>query len=198
MHTKLFASLALAAAFSAALALPGAGQAAVLTGTSASSTNTVTDYSAAGAVSFDLDLENFAPTRLAFVLEEADLLGTLSLNAIIRNLSGDGISRFSFSLQGIGIAAVGSVTPTFGSVDQVNVGSNGAGIVFGRPEWAEFHFGNALGEAGASDWLLDTAGLRAGDSFSITAEVPEPSTAALMLSALCMSSLLVVRRKRRG
>ena len=54
-----------------------------------------------------------------------------------------------------------------------------AGISFARPEYAEFQFGNVLG--GGQDWLLATSGLRAGDSFSITATVPEPSSAALVL-----------------
>jgi hypothetical protein len=185
----------------AALALPcitlsGTSQAAVLTGTSAAAANTVTDYSSAGQVSFDLDLATFAPTRLEFVIEEADLLGPLSLNAIIRNLSGTALTGFEFTLGGISFAQAGSVTPTFGTLGQVGNGASYATIVFSAPEWAEFQFGNPLTETGATDWLLSTAGLRAGDTFSITAEVPEPPTPALMLSALCMSGLLAWRRRR--
>jgi hypothetical protein len=186
-----------AIAFAAALAYSGAGHAAVLTTSSGAAGNTVADYSAPGQVSFDLDLARLAPTRLEFTVEAGDLLGPLSMNAIVRNLSGAALTGFDFRLDGIGFAQAGSVTPTFGTLGQVGYGSGYASIGFGTPEWAEFHFGNPLAGNGAADWLLSTEGLRAGDTFSITAEVPEPSTAALMLSALCMSSLLTLRRRRR-
>jgi len=178
----------------AALALSGASQAAVLVGSTGS--NTVTDYSSAGIAAFNLDLEDFSGTRLVFRVEDGDLLGPLSLNAIVANLSGDALSRFNFGLEGITFARAGSVTPTFGSLGSVNGGADAVSIGFNTPEWAEFHFGNPLAESGATDWLLNTAGLRAGDTFAITAEVPEPSSMALV--ALCMSGLLAMRRKQRG
>lgn len=178
----------------AALAVCGASQAAVLVGSTGA--NTVTDYSGAGVAAFNLDLENLSSTRLVFRVEEEDLLGPLGLNAIIANLSGNALSRFNFGLEGITFAGAGSVTPTFGSLGSVNSGADAVTIGFSTPEWAEFHFGNPLAETGATDWLLNTAGLRAGDTFTITAEVPEPSSMALM--ALCMSGLLVMRRKQRG
>jgi hypothetical protein len=196
MQAKPLFALAFALAF--ALTLAPAGHAAVLTGSSVHGGNTVADYSTPGAVSFDLDLEHFAPTRLDFRLEADDLLGPLSLNAIVRNLSGAALTAFDFRLEGIRFAQAGSVTPTFGTLGRISYGSDYASIDFRTPEWAEFHFGDPLGAASATDWLLNTAGLRAGDTFSITAEVPEPSTAALMLSALCMSSLLALRRRQRG
>jgi hypothetical protein len=189
---------ALAFALASALTLSPAGHAAVLTGSSVHGGNAVADYSTPGAVSFDLDLEHFAPTRLDFRLEADDLLGPLSLNAIVRNLSGAALTAFDFRLEGIRFAQAGSVTPTFGTLGRIAYGSDYASIDFQTPEWAEFHVGDPLGAAGATDWLLNTAGLRAGDTFSITAEVPEPSTAALMLSSLCMSGLLALRRRQRG
>lgn len=188
-----------ASLLAAAMALACAGaQAAVLTGATGPSANTVLDYSTAGQVAFDLDLgiADFGSTRLEFTLEEADLLGPLSLNALVRNLSGAALDNFRFGLDGITFAAAGSITPTFGTLGQTSHGADYASITFSSPEWAEFHFGNPLSEAGATDWLLSTAGLRAGDTFTITADVPEPSTAALMLSALCMSSLLTMRRRK--
>jgi hypothetical protein len=184
--TKLFA-------FVAALALSGAANAAVLTGTGGS--NAVTDYSAAGLVSFDLDLENFSGTTLDFALEADDLEGPLSFNALVRNLAGADLSRFTFSLQGIRFAGAGSVTPSFGAVGAVDAGERAAVISFARPEHAEFQFGNVLG--GGQDWLLDTHGLVAGDSFSITATVPEPPSAALVLPMLCMAALMAARRRKK-
>ncbi|MEN3274927.1 MAG: hypothetical protein V7631_717 [Massilia sp.] len=195
MHLKKFAAASVAS-FVAALSLAGPANAAVLLGAGGSSANTVTDYSAQGAVSFDLDLENFNAATLRFELEEEDLLGPLSLNAIVRSLSGTALNQFHFKLKGISFAAPGSVTPTFGSLDGVRHGGDYSSIAFARPEWAEFHFGNPLAAESSSDWLLDTRGLRAGDTFVITANVPEPGTLALMLPALCMAGLVARRRKK--
>jgi len=176
----------------AALTFSGAAQAVVLTGTTG--TNTVTDYSGAGLVSFDLDLENFSATTLNFMLDADDLRGPLSFNALVRNLAGAELSRFTFSLQGIRFAGAGSVTPAFGQVGRIDTGELAAGISFVRPEWAEFQFGNVLG--GGQDWLLDTSGLRAGDAFAITATILEPSSAALVLPMLCMAGLMAARRRK--
>ena len=194
MKSTLIGAFALAAA----LALPQS-QAAILTGTTGS--NTVTDYSGAGLASFDLDLATFTPTTFSFVLEAGDLAGPLAFNALVRNLAGTALDEFSFSLNGIAFYAAGSVTPAFGTVGATTSGAHTASVVFDAPEWAEFQFGNPLGVPGAADWLLDTAGLRAGDTFTITAataaaaEVPEPSSALLAMTAL-LGMTAAYKRKR--
>jgi hypothetical protein len=194
MKNTLIGALALAAA----LALPQS-QAAILTGTSG--TNTVTDYSGAGLAAFDLDLATFTPTTFSFVLEAGDLTGPLAFNALVRNVAGTALDAFSLSLNGIAFVAAGSVTPAFGTVGSATSGAHTANVVFSAPEWAEFQLGNALGVPGASDWLLDTTGLRAGDTFTITAattraaEVPEPSSALLAMTAL-LGMTAAYRRKR--
>lgn len=176
------------------LALAGAANAALLTSTTG---NSVTNYSAPSLLSFDLDLANFSTTKLDFVIEEADLLSSsLSFNAIVRNLSGVGLSRFTFSLQGIAFARPGSVTPTFGTVGATEHSSGAAAVSFSAPEYAEFHFGNPFASDGFSDWLLDVSTLRAGDTFSITAAIPEPSTLALMLASLAMFSFAAGNRDK--
>lgn len=187
-----------AAVLAAALSFSGSAHAALLLDSNGSPANTVTDYSTPGAVSFDLDLAHLSPTTLRFQIEEADLLGPLSLNAIVRNLSGAALNGFHFNLQGISYLSAGSVTPTFGTLGGVSSDLDYASISFASPEWAEFHFGNPLALAGGADWLLDTRGLAVGDSFVISAEVPEPSTFALMLPALCMAGLMAVRRRKQG
>jgi hypothetical protein len=195
MKTKLIGACALAAA----LALPHLSQAAVLTGTTGPAANIVTDYSGAGLASFDLDLATFAPTTFSFVLEAGDLAGPLAFNALVRNMAGTALDEFSFSLNGIAFFAAGSVTPAFGTVGSTTSGAHTANVVFSAPEWAEFQFGNALGAPGAADWLLDTNGLRAGDTFTITAataaEVPEPPGALLAMTAL-LGMAAAYRRKR--
>ena len=193
MHFAKFA-----APFVAALSFSASANAALLLDSTGSAANTVTDYSAPGAVSFDLDLAHLSPTTLRFVVEADDLLGPLSLNAIVRNLSRAALSGFHFNLQGISYLAAGSVTPTFGTLGAVNHGSDYASMTFASPEWAEFHFGNPLALANQTDWLLDTRGLAVGATFAISAEVPEPSSVALMLPALCMASLMAARRRRKS
>ena len=192
-HFAVAAAAALALAASASSA-----NAAILLTTDGSPANTITDYSVPGAVSFDFDLANFNAATLRFSIEEQDLLGPLSLNAIINNLSGTALNQFHFRLSGISFAAPGSVTPTFGTLGAVKHGADYASIAFASAEWAEFHFGNPLGMNGASNWLLDTRGLNAGDTFVISAEVPEPSTLALLLPTLCMAGLMAARRRKKG
>jgi hypothetical protein len=187
-----------AAAFIAALSFAGSADAALLLTTNGAPANTVTDYSAPGAVSFDLDLVKLAAGSLRFQIEAQDLLGPLSLNALVRNLSGTALNEFQFNLSGISFLSAGSVTPTFGTLGAVNYGARYASINFAAPEWAEFHFGNPLMVNGQADWLLDTRGLSAGDTFVISAEVPEPASLALMLPALCMAGLVAARRRRKG
>ena len=177
-----------------ALALSSSAHAALLVGTSGSAANAVTDYSDAGVVSFDLGLRNFTGTTLNFVLQEADLGGPLSLSAMVFNLSGISFPQFHFGLQGISFAAPGSVS-AFSQVLSVSNSANHAAITFANGEPAEFQFGNPTLVSGRSDWLLDTTGMRAGDTFSIVAEVPEPSTIALMLPLL-LGGLMVARRRQ--
>jgi len=198
MHKQLTVALALAAA----LALPQAAQAVVLTGSTGPAANTVTNYSGAGLASFDLDLATFAPTTFSFVLEDADLAGPLAFNALVRNLAGAALDEFSVALDGIAFLAAGSVTPAFGTVGTIGYGAHTANVAFSAPEWAEFQFGNALGTPGTANWLLDTAGLRAGATFTLTAataraaEVPEPSSAVLVMSALALLGATAAKRKR--
>jgi hypothetical protein len=178
----------------AALAMTAPASAAIFTGSSTPGA-TVTDYSTASLVSFDLDMTDFSTTRLAFMLEEGDLLSPLlSLNAIVRNLSGAGLQRFTLSVDGMAFSGQGSVTPTFGTLGATTYGSHAATVDFLTPEWAEFHFGNPLALADKSNWMLDVSGMRAGDTFGITSSVPEPSTLALMLACTALLSF-TARRK---
>jgi len=183
------------AATLAALTLSLPSHAALLLGAQGGA-NVATDYSADGLVSFNLDMADSSAVHLRYRIEEADLAGPLSLSAMILNLSGVPFSQFNFAVSGIAFMnTVGSVTPAFGSVAGVNVSTNLVGIRFDGFEPAEFNFGNPLGEAGLSDWLFDTSGLRAGDVFTVTAYVPEPSSVALMLPLL--AGLVAARRRRK-
>ena len=181
-----------AAAFAvSALAFSTSASAVVLTGSSGA--NVVDDYSVDGLVSFDLDLRDFSTTTLNFVLEEADLAGPLRFNAIVRNLVGLSMHELSLGLQGISYATAGSVNAFSGA--QASYSSHHAVIKFANGETTDILFGNPTMVDGRSDWLLDTSGLSAGDSFSIVAQVPEPSTVAMVLPLL--AGLLLARRRKR-
>lgn len=187
---KLFAAAA------TAFALSNPASAALLVSSTGVPGNTVTNYSEAGLVSFDLELINFSGARLNFVLEQADLAGPLSLNAIIKNMTLQLLPKFNFDLQGISYASSGSVTAGFGTIGSVSNTASNANIAFSNGEPADFYFGNPLGNAGQFDWLLDTTGMQAGDTFSITAQVPEPASLALMLPLL--AGLVAARRRKRN
>lgn len=195
MQLAKFAA-ALGAALAVSFTAAGPANAALLLTSSGSTANTVTDYSAPGAVSFDLDLENFSATTLRFEIQAGDLLGPLRLNALVRNLSGAALNQFHVNLRGISFLSAGSVTPTFGTPGGVEHGPAYASIRFASPEWAEFQFGNPLALNDKADWLLDTRGLAVGDTFLVSAEIPEPSTIALLLPALFMAGLIGKRRRK--
>ena len=120
------------------------------------------------------------------------------LYSVANQGSGKVLDITAGSLQGIAFANPGSVTPAFGTIKQVTSTSSAAAISFATPEFAEFQFGNPLSLNGKSDWVFDTTGLRAGDAFSITATVPEPSSFALLLSALALMGVYAVRRNGQG
>lgn len=183
--------------FLAALALSGSAHAALFTGASGPAGN-VTDYSTGALVAFDLDVKDFSKTTLNFVIEQDDLQGPLSLNALFRNLSGANWTHFNVSLKGISFAGAGSVTPAFGTVGNVALTSSAATIVFSTPEPAEFQFGNVFAEPNQVNWLLQTANLQVGDAFSITTSVPEPASMLLMLSGLAAVGVAARRRRRQA
>jgi hypothetical protein len=189
----LLATLLGAAAFAAVSA--DSAQAAVLTSTNAAPGTVATDFSSAGLVAFNLDLAQLRNTTLTFTLEAADLAGpTLAFNALVSNLSGAGFSRFGFHVDGISFSgAQGSVTPLFTGVASVTAGAQAVDVAFTGPEYAELHFGNPLAENGKLDWSFSTAGLQAGDTFSVTSAVPEPGNVALVLAGLGV--IAAVRRR---
>ena len=187
---KLIGAAAVALTFSAS------ANAALLVGSSGSPANTVESYSGAGLVSFDLLLNDFSGAKMTFRLEEADLAGPLSLSALVSNMTRLSMPKFNFDLQGITFAAAGSVTPGFGTIGSVNYSATNANIAFSHGETTDFYFGNPLNQAGKMDWLLDTTGMQAGDTFSIVAQVPEPATLALVLPLL--AGVAAARRRKQG
>ena len=155
---------------------------ALLAGSSVVGANTVTDFSTDGTISFDLDLvDPHHPLRLDFELSAADAGATIDFDAIVRNFSGDGLSRLFVSLSVAGFDTIGTVTRSFGG--------SGRGV--------DLFIGDPLGTPGAADWRIDTGALQAGDLLSITIGVPEPDSRALLLAALLALGWTARARRQR-
>lgn len=171
--------------------------AAVFTGASSSNANVVTNYSAGQALAFDLDLTNFTPLTLNFLVDAADLASPiLSFNVLIRNLTGLGFSQFDVSLDNAVFVQAGTITPSFGTLASFASSVTGGSATFNPAEPAEFYFGNPLAVAGQQDWALSLAGLAVGDSFSIKTSVPEPTSYGLLLTG--MAVLYMAHRRKQG
>ncbi|WP_397534603.1 PEP-CTERM sorting domain-containing protein [Roseateles sp.] len=196
MKTKTIPSLLIAAA----AVLSGAqASAAALLSYSAPAGTAVTDYSADGLLSFDLDLGSVSSVTMNFGLGAGDRLAPLAFNAIIRNLTGQGLESLRFTLSQGGFSSVGSVTRNFGgSTSFTGQGEGSVLLEFSPAEYLDLEIGNALGSTvGAADWTLDEAVL-AADRITITvsANVPEPGSYGLV--ALGLGLLALQRRRSRG
>lgn len=189
---KLLATAALA------LAAHLPASAALLVGQTTTGASLATDFSTDGLVAFDLDLNDAQPVRLDFQLSAADVGGLLDLNAVLRNLSGGGIERLLISLSVGSFDHAGSVTRLFGGGGtSVALAGSSASLGFAGAEYLDVAIGNPFGDAGLSDWRIDTRGLHAGDVLAISIAVPEPGAVALVLSALLALGVVRVRRGRR-
>ena len=182
-----------------ALAAQLPASAALLVGQSTAGASLATDFSTDGLIAFDLDLSDAQPVRLDFQLGAADVGGLLDLNAVLRNLTGAGIERLLLSLSVGSFDRAGSVTRPFSGGDtSVALAGGSASLSFDSAEYLDVFIGNPFGDAGLSDWRIDTRGLNVGDvlAISIAVPVPEPGAVALVLSALLALGAVRARRGR--
>ncbi|NIM41023.1 MAG: VPLPA-CTERM sorting domain-containing protein [Hydrogenophaga sp.] len=157
----------------------------------------VTDYSTDGLISFDLDFQSLGTTTLSYVIGAADT-AALSFNALLRNLTGDGITGFNFSISGGEFLYSGTVTRQFDGSLITDIDFNGAhaSVDLGSPEFLDVEIGDPLAVAGGQlNWGL--TGLSAGDvlNISVTA-VPEPESIAMLLAGLGVLGAVARRRQR--
>ena len=126
----------------------------------------------------------------------ADLLGGLSFNAVLRNLTGEGLDQYTFSLSSGLFGNLGTVTPQFGGLSDIAFNGADAIVKFSPMEFLDVEIGNPLGNGGV-DWTI--VGLNALDTFSITVSaVPEPETLALLLSGLGAVGWITRRRRQQA
>lgn len=198
MMIKKFLSLAaLTVATTAAMVGSNAAWALQFEGAATFGDTVVTSYHDTSLISFDVDFANASPVILGFTVEASDLLQPISLNAIVRNLTGTGINAYTLAIDGATFGTIGSVTRQFsGNTLVTQPTSQMAQLYFDSPEFLDIEIGDALGStAGALNWTLRD--VQAGERLHVivaVGAVPEPGSYALLLSGLAMASLALKRR----
>lgn len=186
-------------ALCAAVAFSGNAAAATYTGVTGANAEHVEDFNSGSLVAFNLDMFGRTPVTLSYKVEASDLLSPyLSFNAFITNLTGTNFDGFRITLGNVLFANVGSVTG-FGPASFVGGNANAGWAGFSASNGTDIRFGNVFPEDGdgSVDWLLNLSGLQAGDTFTITAAVPEPETYAMLLAGLGLMGFAARRRKQK-
>lgn len=189
---KLIASLALSAMASTS------AMASVFIDAVAAPVNQVADFSEAGLIAFNLDLHQLSTVTLNYQITATDLAGPISFNAVIANLGALNLENVRLSLSSSRFETIGTVSRAFGGTATVSSSADGASALIGlsSPEYLELEVGDVFGKPGRINWSIATAGLKAGDTLSITVAVPEPETYAMLLAGLGI--VAVAARRRRG
>ena len=185
-----------AAALAAAIAA-GPAQALALVG-SGGSAGSLTDYSDEGLLSFDAEFTGSAGRIVAtYAIEAGDLLAPVDFNALLLNLTGEGLGGYVLSLSAGQFSGAGTVTRFFGgSTEVTGLGSGTMTLDFDTPEFFDVEVGDVFGTPGRTNWLVDFSGLQDGDRVRLSVSaVPEPGT--LMLAATVLGMALLGRRRRR-
>lgn len=161
--------------------------------------NAVVSYGSGGAQSFDIDFGTMTRVTLAFVTFRDEAAPSMSFSALINNFTGYNFEGLNVRLTGGAVfqSPSGSVTPTFGTLAGTVATPTQVAMSFSSGEPYALSFGNPLGEAGASDWMIDFSAVESGATFglSVTA-VPEPGTYAMLLAGLGLIGTMVRRRQR--
>lgn len=189
----------LSAAAVAALIAAGPAQALALVG-SGGSAGSLTDYSEEGLLSFDAEFTGTAGRIVAtYAIEAGDLLAPVDFNALLFNLTNEGLGGYVLSLSAGQFGGAGTVTRQFGGSTAVTgLGSDTLTLDFDTPEFFDVEVGDVFGTQGAANWLVDFSGLglQVGDQVRLAVSaVPEPGT--LMLAATVLGMTLLGRRRRR-
>lgn len=184
-----------AAALAAAIAA-GPAQALALVG-SGGSAGSLTDYSDEGLLSFDAEFTGSAGRIVAtYAIEAGDLLAPVDFNALLLNLTGEGLGGYVLSLSAGQFSGAGTVTRFFGgSTEVTGLGSGTMTLDFDTPEFFDVEVGDVFGAPGSANWLVDFSGLQVGDRVRLSVSaVPEPGTLALAATVLGLT--LLGRRRR--
>ena len=184
-----------AAALAAGLASPAL--AVTFEGALTQGATVVTNFGDVGLISFDIDFANFAPATVEYRIDGSDAGTAIDFNAILRNLTGRGITGYTVALSSGSFGTLGSAIRQFAGAASVSGGGQLATVSFNSPEFLDVELGNALGTTpNAVDWTI--TGLNVGDRVSLTVTpVPEPGSLALMFGGLAVTGLWMRRRRSR-
>lgn len=153
-------------------------------------------------IAVDLTLREHGSASFEVALDAADVGQWLRFNAVIGSALPQGIGSLQIGLAGAGFAWVGSVTPAFGALASIEGDEWLQVLRFAPAELFGLDLGAPFGQAGTQDWLLGTAGLQAGERFTVTISagnaVPEPASGALVLGALGALGAAGWRKRRRA
>lgn len=184
----------LLAATAVALSITSTGAIAISTPTTTTNGNVVdTSFSTSTLLAVDVGFASTASIAATFMLDAADVGGSIGFNSILSEISGGAFQALSLRLSSGASFVLGSLTAIDGSTPTATLDSNGmAAMVTPLASINEIYLGDPL-LSGGSDWMIQFAQLNAGDAVTLTiTPVPEPS--ALILLACGLGVLSIGRR----
>lgn len=155
-----------------------------------------TSFSTDTLISTDFGVDDFSPVTLTWELGAADAGQTFDFNAIVRNVVFAEWGLLDVRISGASFASLGDTTGLRTGAAQTALEAGTATIRFAGPETLEAYLGNPF-DAGYANWRIATAGLEAGQRFTLTfaPAVPEADRGTMLLAGLIALAWVVSRQR---